>query len=129
MLANSLQDASLVEGTEDCLLLGLKRLLGGYCLTLTAKSDLKIRRWWHTLDHLPNVPGKYEDQVQQYRELFLDACRIRMRSDVPIGTALSGGLDSMSVLSSMSIFVNPVMPLLRMAHEWQRHLLELILEK
>lgn len=57
----------------------------------------EICRWWNTLDHLPNVPEKYEDQVAQYRELFLDACRIRMRSDVPIGTALSGGLDFSSV--------------------------------
>ena len=120
VLANSLEDASLVEGAEECLLLGLKRLLGGHCLTLNAQGDLKIRRWWHTLDHLPRVPQKYEDQVQQYRELFLDACRIRMRSDVPIGTALSGGLDSSSVLSSMSHIRKTGDATMRMAQEWQK---------
>lgn len=120
VLANSLEDASWVEGAEDCLLVGLKRVLGGHCLTLTAHGDLNIRRWWHTLDHLPNVPERYEDQVQQYRELFLDACRIRMRSDVPIGTALSGGLDSSSVLSSMSHIRASGDTTMRMAHEWQK---------
>jgi asparagine synthase (glutamine-hydrolysing) len=120
VLANSIEDASLVEGAEDCLLQGLKRLLGGHCLTLNANGDLKICRWWHTLDHLPNVSEKYEDQTAQYRELFLDACRIRMRSDVPIGTALSGGLDSSSVLSSMNHIRKSGDATMRMAHEWQK---------
>jgi asparagine synthase (glutamine-hydrolysing) len=120
VLANSLEDASLVEGAEDCLFQGLKRVLGGHCLTLNTSGDMKIRRWWHTLDHLPTVPEKYEDQVAQYRELFFDACRIRMRSDVPIGTALSGGLDSSSVLSSMNHIRKSGDATMRMAHEWQK---------
>lgn len=120
VLANSLEDATHVEGAEDCLFQGLKRLLGGHCLTLDADGRMNIRRWWNTLDHLPNVPQRYEDQVAQYRELFLDACRIRMRSDVPIGTALSGGLDSSSVLSSMSRIRKSGDATMRLAHEWQK---------
>ena len=120
LLAASLETPSLVEGAEDCLLLGLKNLLGGYCMTLTADGHLTLRRWWNTLDHLPEVPSDYEEQVIRYRELFLDACRIRMRSDVPIGTALSGGLDSSSVLSSMSYIRRSGDTTMRMAHEWQK---------
>lgn len=120
VLANSLEDASTIEGTEDCLFQGLKRLAGGHCLTLTAKGDLNIRRWWCTLDHLPDISQRYEDQVLQYREIFLDACRVRMRSDVPIGTALSGGLDSSSVLSSMNYISKSGDATKRMAHEWQK---------
>ena len=58
-------------------------------------------RWWNTLNSLTYVPNKYEDQVDQFRNLFLNAVKIRMRSDVPIGTALSGGLDSSAVFCSM----------------------------
>ena len=58
-------------------------------------------RWWNTLDSLIDVPNKYEDQVDEFRNLFLNAVKIRMRSDVPIGTALSGGLDSSAVFCSM----------------------------
>ena len=58
-------------------------------------------RWWNTLDTLIEVPNKYEDQVDEFRNLFLNAVKIRMRSDVPIGTALSGGLDSSAVFCSM----------------------------
>lgn len=120
VVSASLMDASLVEGTENCLLIGLKRLLGGHCLTLTTSGDLKIRRWWNTLEHLEEVPINYDTQVEKYKELFLDACRIRMRSDVPIGTALSGGLDSSSVLSSMSYIRRSGDATSRMAFEWQK---------
>ncbi|MBH19574.1 MAG: asparagine synthase (glutamine-hydrolyzing) [Crocinitomicaceae bacterium] len=58
-------------------------------------------RWWNTLNTLVDVPNKYNDQVDQFRNLFLNAVKIRMRSDVPIGTALSGGLDSSAVFCSM----------------------------
>jgi asparagine synthase (glutamine-hydrolysing) len=120
VFANSMEHSALIEGAEDCLFAGLKKLLGGHCLTLSANGGMNIRRWWNTLDHLPDVPEKYEDQVAHYRELFLDACRIRMRSDVPIGTALSGGLDSGSVVSAMSHIRRSGDATMRMAQEWQK---------
>jgi len=105
---------------ERTLLRDLKRLLGGYCLTLNHQGDLIIRRWWNTLDHLEPAPASYEGQVERYRELFLDACRIRMRSDVPIGTALSGGLDSSSIVCGMRHIRDMGDAGERLANDWQR---------
>lgn len=119
MVTTSLLDSKLIEGTEQTLLKNLHRLLGGYCLTLQQDKGLKIRRWWNTLDHLETVPTLYEDQVERYRELFLDSCRIRMRSDVPIGTALSGGLDSSSVISGMRYIHDKENTGERLASQWQ----------
>ena len=89
------------ESTAECLVEGIRRFPAGHCGWLK-EGRLTLRRWWCTLDHLPQVPERYEEQVEQLRALFLDACRLRMRSDVPVGTALSGGLDSSSTISAMA---------------------------
>ena len=120
MVATALTDHQLIEGSERTLLRDLKRLLGGYCLSLKQNGDLKIRRWWNTLDHLEPVPASYDQQVERYRELFLDSCRIRMRSDVPIGTALSGGLDSSSIVCGMRHIRDLGNAGDRLASDWQR---------
>ncbi|MFC7300115.1 asparagine synthase (glutamine-hydrolyzing) [Herminiimonas aquatilis] len=91
----------LYESTNECIVEGIKRLPPGHNGWLK-NGKLRVERWWCTLDHLPEVPVKYADQVEQFRELFLDACRLRMRSDVSLGTALSGGLDSSATISCMS---------------------------
>jgi asparagine synthase (glutamine-hydrolysing) len=120
MVALSLSNERLIEGDERCLIRGLRHLLGGHCLTLQMGGQPKIRRWWNTLDHLESVSENYDEQVDRFRELFLNACRIRMRSDVPIGTALSGGLDSSSILCGMTHIRNTTNASDRLAHDWQK---------
>lgn len=97
-----LNTAQACEGTqEQTLLSGVNKLLPGHCMTVDARG-VRLRRWWNTADHLAAPPQRYEDQVALWRDLFLDAVAIRMRSDVPIGTSLSGGLDSSAVACAMS---------------------------
>jgi asparagine synthase (glutamine-hydrolysing) len=43
----------------------------------------------------------FEEATEQFRELFESACTLRMRSDVPVGSALSGGIDSGFVVSTL----------------------------
>jgi asparagine synthase (glutamine-hydrolysing) len=48
------------------------------------------------------VPRTEAERVERFGELFRDAVALRMRSDVPIGTCLSGGFDSSAVICAMS---------------------------
>ena len=80
---------------------GIDTLLPGHLLVVE-QNRVQRKRWWEPRQHWPQVPRAYGDQVDQFRELLLDACRIRMRSDVPVATSVSGGIDSSAVLCALS---------------------------
>ena len=76
---------------EETFFAGVHQLPPGHSLTFGAKG-LRLERYW-SLEPL-DPPA---DPIETFRELFLDSVRLRLRSDVPLGTALSGGLDSSAV--------------------------------
>jgi asparagine synthase (glutamine-hydrolysing) len=101
VLAETLRNVVGQECTPHTLLSGVKRLPGGHCMTVAAEG-ISIARWWNTLEHLPVPPSDLAGQSERFREIFLDACRLRLRSDVSIATSLSGGLDSSAVACAIS---------------------------
>jgi asparagine synthase (glutamine-hydrolysing) len=94
-------DAFGVEGSSRTLCHEIRRLQAGHFARLRG-GRLDIQRWWCTLDHLPPLPKTAAECVERFSELFRDAVAIRMRSDVPIGTCLSGGFDSSAVICAMA---------------------------
>lgn len=91
-----------VEASERTLHKGVRRLPGGHCAFLE-NGRLEVRRWWVTTDNLrTDPPRRIEDAAEEFRELFVDATKLRMRSDVAIGSCLSGGFDSTAVVSTMA---------------------------
>lgn len=104
------------ESTEECVIEEIKRFPAG-CNGILDEKGLTITRYYNTLEHIMDVPDSYDEQVEMMRELFLDACRIRMRSDVTIGTALSGGLDSSATICAMSHLSKSSSD--RMSNDWQ----------
>ncbi|MBR1174259.1 asparagine synthase (glutamine-hydrolyzing) [Bradyrhizobium sp. KB893862 SZCCT0404] len=94
-------DAFGIEGSNRTLFRQVRRLQAGHCMWLR-QGKVSVRRWWRTIDHLPAVPATESERVAGFRELFQDAVALRMRSDVPIGTCLSGGFDSSAVICTMA---------------------------
>lgn len=106
----------LYESGKECLIKGIENFPAGHCVVYK-EGQLTWKKWWNTKDHLTDVPDTYKGQVRKFRELFFDACRIRMRSDVPIGTALSGGVDSSAVIGALHFLANRSGD--RIAKDWQ----------
>ncbi|WP_022663068.1 asparagine synthase (glutamine-hydrolyzing) [Paucidesulfovibrio longus] len=100
-LAGSSRRIMSYEGTPDCLVRGINRFPAGHLAWTRGEAPRPVR-WWNTLDHLETPPARFEEQAERFRELFLDACRLRLRSDVPLGTSLSGGLDSGAVVCALA---------------------------
>lgn len=85
--------------SDETFFKGIKKLPSSHYLSIDLKGALTIQRYWN-LEVTGEIESKYDDEVyaKQFRELFIDAVRLRLRSDVPIGSCLSGGLDSSSIV-------------------------------
>jgi asparagine synthase (glutamine-hydrolysing) len=80
---------------DDSFFAGIERLPAAHVLTWRA-GRISVRRYWQP--SRVEVPARYEDAVAELRALLLDSIRLRLRSDVPVGTSLSGGIDSSTVV-------------------------------
>lgn len=116
--ARLLFDPFSIEASESTLYSGIRRLPAGHCAWLK-RNRLETHRWWNTTDHLVAVPPTPSERVERFRELFLDAVRIRMRSDVPVGTCLSGGFDSSAIACTMARVAQGTQPHGREARDWR----------
>lgn len=92
-----LKESALYDHT-DCFYDGIQLLQPAHYGIYKPDGDmLDVVRYWDW----PNGESAVQGDVQaQFDALFEDAVRLRMRSDVPVGITLSGGLDSTSVMSS-----------------------------
>lgn len=65
---------------------------------LIVKENKLTENNWYKLNRV-QVPSNFKEQAKKLRDLVINSCQIRLRSDVPIGTCLSGGVDSGSITS------------------------------
>jgi asparagine synthase (glutamine-hydrolysing) len=82
---------------------GMRRLDPGTVLTIDARTGAidQERYWsWPTPDSHPPLPEG--DVIEALRGEIDEAVRLRLRSDVPLGAFLSGGMDSAAVVALMT---------------------------
>lgn len=113
-----LEDPFSVEAGARTFLKGVHRLQAGHLMRVR-RNGSRVVRWWNTSECLmEEVPGTMGEAAAGFRDRFLDAIRLRLRSDVPVGTCLSGGFDS----SAISCGIAQVSALTgeRRAPDWRR---------
>jgi len=79
---------------------GIHKLPPAHTLVLRG-ARLDIQPYWK-LSYAAKREGTSDEQAEQLRALFTEAVRLRLRSDVPLGAFLSGGIDSSAVVAMMS---------------------------
>jgi asparagine synthase (glutamine-hydrolysing) len=76
---------------------GIKKLQHGSTLTLNNGKPV-IEKWYD----LSNKTSSKNITKDDFKELLINSIELRMRSDVPVGICLSGGLDSSAIASILS---------------------------
>jgi asparagine synthase (glutamine-hydrolysing) len=78
----------------------VRKLPPAHTLSWT-RGEASLKRYWR-LSYQDGFDGDEEQACEQIREAVLEATRLRLRSDVPVGALLSGGVDSSAVVAAMA---------------------------
>ena len=78
---------------------GITPLLPGHALEVDDGGALRVWEWWQP-EIAPDPDRSRAEWVERIGELVTDAVRLRLRSDVPVGCHLSGGLDSSAIVAA-----------------------------
>jgi asparagine synthase (glutamine-hydrolysing) len=84
---------------------GISVLPPAHCAEYQCDSgELRQWRYWDYPAEATQNNGDIQSEIEEFSDLLEDAIKLRLRSDVPVGVTLSGGLDSTAVLAgSMSV--------------------------
>jgi asparagine synthase (glutamine-hydrolysing) len=88
-----------LDADNETVFCAIKQLRPAEKLTLDVRTlEHRISRYWDVQNDPEVVRFSEKEAFERFRELLTDSVRIRMRSDVPVGSCLSGGLDSSAIV-------------------------------
>ncbi|HKM12696.1 MAG TPA: asparagine synthase (glutamine-hydrolyzing) [Bacteroidales bacterium] len=82
------------DQTENTFFDGIKKLQHGHYFDIK-DNHFTIKRWYNVADKIKECDGNADN----YKELLVDAVKLRLRGNFPVGICLSGGLDSSAITS------------------------------
>ena len=87
---------------------GVQKLPPAHMLVADCKRGrFDVRRYW-TISATPDRSKSFDFYEEGLRQVLAEAVRLRLRSDVPLGAFLSGGIDSTLIVGLMSRYISPV---------------------
>jgi asparagine synthase (glutamine-hydrolysing) len=97
--------SGISDHTSETMYEGVLQIQPGCCATIKASQRLNggvNQRRWYAVPSASTLELSEEDAAERFRELLADSVRMHLRSDVPVGSCLSGGLDSSSIVCLMA---------------------------
>lgn len=92
---------AMVDCDDQTFFAEIRQLPAAHSMVVSRNGRLELGRYWQ-LDLDGQAAQRSDDEfADQFRALLTDAVRLRLRSDVAVGSSLSGGLDSSSIVCTM----------------------------
>jgi asparagine synthase (glutamine-hydrolysing) len=98
---------AMTDHTEETMFKSVHTIPPGHTVSINinncvAEKDgkLKLKKWYRPTSK--TFVGSFEDACTQFNKHFDTAVELHLRSDVPVGSALSGGLDSSAIVCSVN---------------------------
>ena len=80
---------------------GIHKLPPGHLLEFQ-DGKIRVRQYWDLPEYDTHAPKSEEECLEELERRLLEATRIRLISDVPLGAFLSGGTDSSTIVALMA---------------------------
>lgn len=99
----------LIENPKDkseTFYYNIKQIPASHFMLIKQNGECEIERYWNiNSDNICDI--SFEDAICEFQTLFRDSIKKRMRSDVEVGSSLSGGVDSSSIVCTiLDLFPN-----------------------
>ncbi len=92
----------IIRGTNDVppytMFEDIYQLEPGYNMVYELESHSFLKERYYDISDSKETNIKYEDACAKFKDAFFEAVKLRLRSDVPVGYFLSGGLDSSAIV-------------------------------
>lgn len=115
----SIHSPGLLEPTGKTIFENINQLKPGH-FAIINKQHMVIKKWYELSENIKPISNNYNEQVDYFKELFFDACKLRLRSDVSVASALSGGIDSSSVFCTIQNLAKRNFNENRLPKNWQQ---------
>ena len=80
--------------TDECSIYKGVRKVPAATILEWSKGHINIREYWATPQVDESGSPSFDEAVEETERIFLEAVRLRLHADVPVGALLSGGIDS-----------------------------------
>jgi asparagine synthase (glutamine-hydrolysing) len=91
------------DDSADSFFEGVRQLMPGECAWFDPARGISYRRYYDLSTKVHRTTLARAEAAAHVRDLLIDVARLHMRADVPVGIALSGGLDSSALLASLEL--------------------------
>lgn len=96
---------SLLEAQDETFFKGIKQVPAASYLVVNVLGDYPVKgdspKYYWSYPEAKSREYNSVELIENIRDVFIDSVRIRLRSDVPVGVLLSGGIDSSAITSAM----------------------------